>query len=468
MRKIFNFNSFINEATIKGNPGFPGEDPNKPADSLIDAIISANKEEADRIRREQGDDVFNLMGNVGRAMQIQRGHEEELSDLAEEIIREVYGSFIDDVLLDLKITTAPQSEMHDKMEPCPDCEKIVDLEDQEIIDEINKRKIFRSIQQGKGLNVKEIINLPKVSKRLKEILGDSDGETYRILANKIATGAHFFDLTLTPEQKQNMFRQAPPGACDIQIKTEDKEEKKEEDLDIEKILNDIEQGEINDEVEQFIEGVGSTVIARATDFGLLIHESVKGIYKLITQVLLMEVGERLGLEAADLVKSNVETFLDEAEEQAIGKKLQMILGIIINSNARVGEIISNINSGDDIETSANETAYFLEQLHFLVYGKLSQITPAKDCLNLFHSLLEQVIDGNTKKLKTRGEIERIADRSKIDPIINQCLDDMDAEKEYQDYMKKYGSQGRNPDQEEKGDTRGPNLGGPGGFDFNLN
>jgi hypothetical protein len=58
------------------------------------------------------------------------------------------------------------------------------------------------------------------------------------------------------------------------------------------------------------------VIARATDFGLLIHESVKGIYKLITQVLLMEVGERLGLEAADLVKSNVETFLDEAEEQA--------------------------------------------------------------------------------------------------------------------------------------------------------
>jgi hypothetical protein len=89
-------------------------------------------------------------------------------------------------------------------------------------------------------------------------------------------------------------------------------------------------------------------------------------------------------------------------------------------------------------------------------------------LNLFHSLLEQVIDGNTKKLKTRGEIERIADRSKIDPIINQCLDDMDAEKEYQDYMKKYGSQGGNPDQEEKGDTRGPNLGGPGGFDFNLN
>jgi hypothetical protein len=30
MRKIFNFNSFINEATIKGNTGFPGEDPNKP------------------------------------------------------------------------------------------------------------------------------------------------------------------------------------------------------------------------------------------------------------------------------------------------------------------------------------------------------------------------------------------------------------------------------------------------------
>jgi hypothetical protein len=473
MKNINNFNSFsVNEATIKGNIGFPGEDPEKPSDSFIDAVISANREEADRIQREQGEDVFNLMGNARKAMRLQAGKEKELSDLAEEIISEVYGSFIDDVVLDLKITTRPQQEMKDKMEPCTDCEKKVDLEDQEIIDEINKRKIFRTIQQGKGLNVKEIINLPKVAKRLKQILGDTVGEEYRILANKIATGAHFFDLTLTPDQKQSMFRQAPPGACDIQITKYNPESK--EEFDIDEILNDIEQGKIDDEVDEAMEGVESRVIARATDFGLLIHESVKGIYKLITQVLLMGVGEDLGIEAADLVKDNTETFFDEIEEQAIGKTLQKILGIIINSNARVGEILFNINSAADDRSltpeqraaaedeAVNNSAYFIEQLHFLVYGKLATIKPARECLEFFHSILEQSIDPETKRLKSREQLMRIPDRSKIDPIINQTLDDMDAEKEYQDYIKKYGKP-KKPDGNQGGGSSMP------GFDaFGLN
>ena len=473
MRNINNFNTFsVNEATLRGNTGLPGEDQGKPSDSFIDAVISANREEADRIRREQGEDVFNLMGNVMQATMIQSGKEKELSDLAVEVISEVYGSFIDDVVLDLKITTRPQQDMKEKMKECQECDPKAKLEDQKIIDEINKRKIFRTIQQGKGLNVKEIINLPKVAKRLKQILGDGKGEEYRILANKIATGAHFFDLTLTPDQKKSMFRQAPPGACDIQI-TKYKPESKD-DFDVKEILNDLEQGKIDDEIDEAMDGVESTVVARATDFGLLIHESVKGIYKLITQVLLMGVGDDLGMEAADIVKDNTETFVDEIEEQAIGKTLQKILGIIINSNARVGEILFNINSAADDrsltpeqraaaeDNAVNNSAYFIEQLHFLVYGKLATIKPARECLEFFHSILEQSIDPETKRLKSREQLMRIQDRSKIDPIINQTLDDMDAEKEYQDYIKKYGKP-KNPDGNKGGDSSMP------GFDaFGLN
>ena len=466
MRNVSNFNSFINEATLKGNPGFPGEDPNKPSDSFIDAVISANREEAQRLQREQGDDVFNLMGNVHQAMRIQRGKEDQLSDLAVEIIREVYGSFIDDVKLDLKITKGPQDDAKEKMKSeCEDCQKFDEETDPKIIDEINKRKIFRTIQQGKGLNVKEIINLPKVAKRLKEILGDSEGERYRILANKIAAGAHFFDLTLTPEQKQGMFRQAPPGACEISIKKYEPEKPKEDAEEILKnILGDEEIRE--EDAEIALEGAESTVIARAMDFGLLLHESVKGIYKLITQALLIEVGDTLGDEAAGIVRDNTETFIDEAEEQAIGKTLQKILGIVINSNDKVEEIISDINTGKDLEAEANSTAYFIEQLHFLVYGKLSKITPAKKFLELVHSILDQVIDPSGR-LKTRREIEDMGDRSMIDPIINQVLSDMDAEKEYQDYMKKYGNQPKsNPTQ---GPKNNPGFGGFGGFDaFGLN
>lgn len=464
MENIFNFSSFINEATVKGNPGFPGEDSDKEQSSFIDAVISSNREEADRLRREQGEDVFNLMGNVGKAMRIQSGKEDELSKLAVEIIKEVYGTFIDDIELDLKITRGPQQELKSKMKECPDCEEFKELKDQKIIDEINKRKIFRTIQQGKGLNVKQIINLPKVSERLKEILGDVQGEEYRILANKIAAGAHFYDLTLTPEQKMSMFRQAPPGACDIAISEYKPETPKDYAEDILKdILGDKEIDE--DEAETALEGVESTVIARATDFGLLLHESVKGIYKLITQALLMAVGDTLGDEAAGIVRDNTETFFDEAEEQAIGKSLQMILGIIINSNKKVEEIIFNINRGEDLDAEANSTAYFIEQLHWLVYGKLSMISPAKKCLELFNSILDQTMDPNTGKLKSRSEIQRISDRSMIDPIINEVLDDMEKEREYQDYMKKYGNQSTPTTEPKK--NQGNN--GFKGFDgFSLN
>ncbi len=480
MKNISKFDNFLFEATIRGNTGFPGEthDNNKSQDiyntpggegNFIDAILTANREEAQRMRAEIPQDISNLMGNAMEAQRMQRGHEQELSDLAVEVIRQVYGTFIDDIILDLKIVTRPDQSLRDKMEKCKNCQlpDLVDLEDQEIIDEINRRKIIRTVQQGKGLNVKEIINLPMVSRKLKEILGEREGEQYRILANKIAAGAHYYDLTLTPAQKSSMFRDAPPGACDIKI--EKPEEYKPEDTKPEDILNDIQKdGEINPDVEKALEGSINTVIARALDFGLLIHESVKGIYKLITQTLLMQVGETLGLEAADIVKANTETMMDEVEEQAIGKKLQKIIGIVINTNSRAESILSQLNSGEDYEGSAA----FIEQLHWLFYGKLAQITPAKRFLELINSVLSQCFnpDGNT--LKPISEIGRNMNRKEIDIIINQCLDDMDAEREYQDWKNKYGGSQDTPSSDDTNNGGPSRFGGPSGFgdfgDFGLN
>jgi hypothetical protein len=471
MKKIVKFDNFLSEATIRGNTGFPGETPinnknqdiyNTPGEegNFIDAILTSNSEEAQRMMRETPNDVRELMGNAMEAQRMQRGHEDELSELAVEVIRHIYGTFIDYVIQDLKIVTRPDKSLRDKMKKCKDCElpNLVDLADQEIIDEINRRKIIRTVQQGKGLNVKQIINLPMVSKRLKEILGEREGEEYRILANKIAAGAHFYDLTLTPAQKSSMFRDAPPGACDIKI--EKPEKYKPEDTKPEDILNDIQkEGEINPEVEKALEGAINTVIARALDFGLLIHESVKGIYKLITQTLLMKVGENLGLEAADIVKANTETMIDEIEEQAIGKKLQQIIGIVINTNSRAESILKDLNSNDDYEGSAA----FIEQLHFLFYGKMAQITPAKRFLEMINSVLSQCFNPAGNTLKPISEIGRNMDRREIDTIINQCLDDMDAEREYQDWKNKYGGSQDTPPSEDTNDDRPSGFGGPSGF-----
>jgi len=463
VKNILKFNSFINEATLKGNPAFPGEDPEKSSRAFLNAIVGANKEEAERYVRENAPDL-NIMANVAKARRIQAGHERELEELAEEAIRKVYGTFIDDVILDLKITNRPQEEMREKMEPGQP-EKKVELEDQEIIDEINKRKVIRTIQQGKGLNIKEIINLPMVADRIKEILGEAPGREYIDLLNRISAAAHYFDMTLTPDQKASMFRQAPPGACDIEVKKLGPEEEKEEKPDPEKILQELQdEGEINPDASEYIDDVQSTIIAKAMEFGLLIHESVKGIYKLITQQLLLELSDRLGLEAAEIVISNTETLFDEIEEQAIGKRLQKILGLVINSNKNVQEKIMDIMSGDPDE-SQNDVASFLEQLHWLVYGKLSQITPARKCLELFHSILDQTIDPRTNQLKPSNQIGTGMNRSMIDSIIDECLSDMEKEKEYQDWKSKYG--GQNPSPEDKGNS-GPMWGFDWGGGINLN
>jgi hypothetical protein len=482
MKNISKFDHFISEATLRGNTGFPGETPSNDKNqdiyntsggegNFIDAILTANQEEAQRMRREIPQDISNLMGNAMEAQRMQRGHEQELSDLAVEVIRQVYGTFLDDVILDLKIVTRPDQSLRDKMEKCKNCQlpNFVELEDQEIIDEINRRKIIRTVQQGKGLNVKEIINLPMVSKRLKQILGENEGEEYRRLANKIAAGAHFYDLTLTPAQKSSMFRDAPPGACDIDIekpKTKDEQEE-EKEINPEDLLDDIQKdGEINPDMAQALEGTQSTVIARALDFGLLIHESVKGVYKLITQTLLMQVGDTLGLEAADIVKANTETMMDEIEEQAIGKTLQRVIGIVINSNSRAEAILNDLNNNEDFEGAAA----FIEQLHWLFYGKLAKITPAKKCLEITNSILAQAFDPTGNRLKPISEIGKNMDRREVDVIINQCLDDMDAEREYQDWKTKYGGSQEGSSDTDQGGSKGPSgFGGFNGFDgFGLN
>ena len=199
MKNISKFDHFLSEATLRGNTGFPGETPanNKNQDiyntrggegNFIDAILTANQEEAQRMRAEIPQDISNLMGNAMQAQSMQRGHEQELSDLAVEVIRQVYGTFLDDVILDLKIVTRPDQSLKDKMKECKNCglPNVVELDDQEIIDEINRRKIIRTVQQGKGLNVKAIINLPMVSKRLKQIFISLIIIVYLVIINGIA------------------------------------------------------------------------------------------------------------------------------------------------------------------------------------------------------------------------------------------------------------------------------------------
>jgi hypothetical protein len=411
---IINFNDFINEASLKGNEGIPGEGKDVTSPSLLNWITISSDEESRRFEAEHRDDIRNMMGLVGQAGEIQRGHENELSQLAEKTIRKIFGSLIDDVNLDIKLVNPGSKdlkEMHDKMEEHPD--PLEGLEDEGIIDEVKRRKILRTIQQGKGLNVKEIMNLPEFIEGLSQILGADKANTYLSLLNRISNTAQWYDWNIPIGAKESMHKNAPPGACELIIdKKEDGEEEDEEDL-VAKILADLEAGKIDeDDMEDLIDEYQSTVRARAYDLGLLIHEAVKGVYKLITQASLMSVTDTMGLEASEIVKMNTESLFDEIEEQKFGKKIQSMLFKAINDHPDVKRELSKIDDETDI-------AAFLEQLHWLFFGKLALIQPAKKMLEIVNDIL--------KKGMTGDEI-----RSRIaDPLIKEILEDLEAEKEYQ-------------------------------------
>jgi hypothetical protein len=95
------FQDFINEATIKGNLGVPGEGPEgRDEESFLRGVEEEGRRKAMGDPRQIG----------GRMMQISqssksliRGKEKEIEKFAEEIIKDVYSGFMDSVELDLQI-----------------------------------------------------------------------------------------------------------------------------------------------------------------------------------------------------------------------------------------------------------------------------------------------------------------------------------------------------------------------------
>lgn len=449
MGAIINFNDFIGEASLKGSEGIPGEGRDSGSPSLLNWIAISSDEEARRFAAEHREDIQNMMGMVNQAMSIQRGHERELNELAEKTIRKIFGSLIDDVKLDIKLVSPADrdlKEMHDKMEEKPD--PLEELVDEGIIDEIKRRKILRTLQQGKGLNVKEIMNLQEFVDGLSQILGTEEAKRYLNLLNRISNTAQWYDWTLPVGAKEAMHKNAPPGACDIQIdKKEDQEDQEDqeenEDL-VAKILSDLENGKMDeDDMEDLVDEYQSTIKARAYDLGLLIHEAVKGVYKLITQASLMTVSEEMGLEAAEIVKMNTETLFDEIEEQKFGKKIQNMLFKAVNDHPSIKRELSKLD--DEAEIAA-----FLEQMHWLFFGKLAMIQPARRMLEIVNDILKRGMQG--------GEI-----RSRIaDPLIEEALSDLEGEKEYQ--TSKYSTKEEEPSEEEEYDEESRTAEAPEGFE----
>ena len=409
--KIFDFTSFINEADLRGNIGIPGEE-GAGGESWLDKISQSSDRESRDFAMQNRGDIQNFMGLVRKSQQLQRGHEAELSELATIAIQELYGSLLDTVDLDLKIegNREVKQEMEQTPTEQPEQPELEEILDTDLINQINKRKILRTIQQGKGLSVKAILNLSIFKDGLAEILG-GEADEYLSVLNKISAVAQFFDSTIPVEAQKGMWqsREGFSGSCSLEF---EKENEGAEDI-AQKVLDDLANGDDilnNEDAEELVSGVGVKVRARGVDLSVLIHESIKGIYMLVTQASL----ESLYGGDAEKVLMNTDTLFDELQEIKYGRQMQDAFFKVIAEHPRVKEVIeSMINT----ESTDVEIASFQEKINFLFFGKIAMLgqEDAKEMLDLVNAILSE----SEESIKL------------CNPIIEDVLNDLDSEEEYQ-------------------------------------
>lgn len=346
------FQKFLEEVTIKGNPAIPGEDGKKPGDKdyLRDVESRAKGRLGISGREHPMQFGGRLMQLLSQSQRVTRGREEELEELAKEIILQNYGEILDGVELDIKLVRSGQqiaqfmqdcnSEQEDQEAP-----QMRQIKDPATINKIHKAKLGNNIIQGEAKNTKHIIATEEVKDGLIEIFGPQADQILDMW-KEMSNLADKMDWIIPIEHKAGMMEQAPggmAGAVSVDWKPKQKEDQPKEDEDEDfasKILNDLsnEEEPQEDDVEELqdeFESMQPRIRARGIDFPMLIHETVKGIYELIASVQFPSEGaSEAEIQQAQTVKLNVSSFMDEAEDFRTGPEIAADFRDFINANPK--------------------------------------------------------------------------------------------------------------------------------------
>jgi hypothetical protein len=412
---LSNFDKFLNEASLRGNIGVPGEGGSSDP-SWLAKIKSEKDPRMAEFERENRGEIQNFMGLIGQSQRLQAGHEDALSDLTVTAFRALFKGLLDDVEFDFKLN----SEAREILQETPDKPEMPSLEeitDEKIVNEIHKRKILRTIQQGMGLNSKAILNLPLFKSGIKRILGAEDGERYLSLLNKISDVAKFNDWRLPDNMIQQFLRMSGSGASSIEFP----EEEVDPDL-AQKVLDDLENGTDfteSEATEEMMSGLEMKIVARGVDLSVLVHEAIKAVYMLPLQMSL----EHLSEEDAEQVIMNTDSLFDEAEEFKYGPEMQAAFRDAIASHPDVEERFASYRremGGADSEradTAWDELSAEEQQLYFTVFGMVAAMgqEDPKEMLEVIYAIL----------MEDQTKIKRM-----FYPIVEEAMKNLEEQSEY--------------------------------------
>jgi hypothetical protein len=354
------------------------------------------------------DEIFN----------IQEGHEEELTKIGEKVILEHYGRMLEDVDLDIKIVDKfdeekmkmakkmqgedeeEKEEKEEKEEPkYPEFEVPVNVPQEEI----DRRKIINNVMQGEAQNVHSMMY------SAKEDLDKIDPYLLDLYNRHLEINRKFDWDERRPDLSQFM-KDHPEMANCMETDYKGKEGQGEEGQGEE------EQGEVKPSIK-----------VRVLDFPMLIHETVKGIYELMSHKVIPE-----DQTMAKALLSLTDTLKDEEEDIKYGPFIAADIRDYIN---------------DLLQRTENEETQVLPNLREFIFSKMMDL-PAGKFVELIKNILMKETDkadamlvGRDGLIKSaikdlKGEPEQRSVYSEEDLLGTDELEDEEGGNELIDFFNK--------------------------------
>lgn len=332
---MINFKKFLEEVTIKGNPGIPGEGYKMDKDK--DYLSDIEKRAKEKLRITGREDVSQMYGEMSNHLKTSNkfiiGNERKLEILAENVIRQYFGDILEDVLLDIQLYHSNKEIKkfldQESSKNAPNTSNLSEITDPELIKKIHKAKIGNNIIQGEAKNTKHILHTREVKDGLKRIYGEEDSKIIFDAWDNISKIADKLDWIIPIDSKSKMMAENPEGMAGA-VKVDWIENSPEDEDDDYDFLDDDENDDENYKEDNFSTPV---IIARGIDFPMLLHETVKGIYELIASVSQPGISASIKeIEDAEKVMFNVSSFEDEAEDFRTGPEIASDFRDFINEN----------------------------------------------------------------------------------------------------------------------------------------
>jgi hypothetical protein len=333
-----NFKKFLEEITIKGNPGIPGEGDKRPGErEYLSDIERRAKDRMELTGRETPMEFGRrMMYLLETSLQETRGKESELEELATNIILSNFDDILYGVELDIKLVRSGQQianfmkEDEDEEDEDQEMPNFREVTDPELIRRIHKAKLGNVIIQGEAKNTKHILQTSEVKDGINSIFGQQKGEEIFRTWNELSKLADKMDWIIPINIKADMMERSPEGlAGAVKVDWKPKAPKKDNEPKDDDDDDDREDDEIkHDEYTPVIK-------ARGIDFPMLIHEAVKGVFELIASISQpgMDASKK-EIEMAQTVKLNVSSFEDEAEDFRTGPEIAKDFRDFINENRK--------------------------------------------------------------------------------------------------------------------------------------